>query len=93
MYCSLSQSRIKKILALAAYRKEIEASPNPEARLKEIEHILTKINSPFRTAEKFEVEEIIDPRETRAILCEYVKRAQDITATQLGSKSRVGIRP
>ena len=43
--------------------------------------------------EACEVEEIIDPRDTRPLLCEFVRGAQEITATQLGPKSRVGIRP
>jgi len=77
----------------AAYRKEIEAAPDPEVKIKEIETILTQINSPFRTAEVFEVEEIIDPRDTRPLLCQLVRMSQDITATQLGPKSRVGMRP
>lgn len=78
---------------LAAYRKEIEAAPDPEAKRLEIERILTEVKSPFRSAEVFEVEELIDPRETRPILCRLVQRAQETTATQLGPKARVGPRP
>ena len=78
---------------MAAYRREIEAAPNPGAKLLELEQSFAKFRSPFRTAEAFGVEEIIDPRETRPLLCEFVRRAQDVTATQLGPKSRVGMRP
>jgi len=78
---------------MAAYRKEIEAAPDPEVKRSEIEERIAQLRSPFRTAEAFEVEEIIDPRDTRPILCEFVRHAQQITATQLGTKSRVGIRP
>ncbi|MFC2006328.1 acyl-CoA carboxylase subunit beta [Chloroflexota bacterium] len=79
--------------AQAAYRKEIESAPDPEAKRLEIEKILSQVNSPFRTAEVFEIEEIIDPRDTRPLLCQLVRMSQDITATQLGPKSRIGIRP
>lgn len=78
---------------MAAYRREIETAPDPEARRLEIENRLAQLRSPFRTAEVFSVEEIIDPRDTRPLLCEFVRQAQDITATQLGPKSREGIRP
>ncbi|MBN1368379.1 MAG: hypothetical protein JW967_10695 [Dehalococcoidales bacterium] len=78
---------------MAAYRQEIENAPDPEAKRTEIENRLARLRSPFRTAEAFEVEEIIDPRDTRQILCEFVGNAWEITATQLGIKSRVGIRP
>ena len=78
---------------MAAYRSEIEAAPDPEKKRIEIENSLVELSSPFRTAEAFGVEEIIDPRDTRPILCQFVKVAQGITATQLGPKSRTGIRP
>jgi hypothetical protein len=38
------------------------------------------------------VEEVIDPRDTRPLLCEFARQAQGVTATQLGPKSR-GMRP
>jgi acetyl-CoA carboxylase carboxyltransferase component len=36
---------------------------------------LNKVRSPFRTAERFGVEEIIDPRDTRPLLCEFANLA------------------
>lgn len=62
----------------AAYRAEIDAAPEPKAKLKEIEERLTKLRSPFRSAEKFWVEEIIDPRKTRALLCEFARLAEPL---------------
>ena len=55
-----------------AYRAELEASDNLEKTLAEIKTRLAKVTSPFRTAEKFAIEDIIDPRETRVRLCEFV---------------------
>lgn len=72
----------------AAYRRDIEAAADPDARRRELEDMLEQYRSPFRTAEAFGIEEIIDPRDTRPLLCDWVQLAYEITATQLGPKSR-----
>jgi len=77
----------------AAYRRDIAESPDPEKRRTELEQSFEPYRSPFRTAEAFDVEEIIDPRDTRPILCDFVENAQEITRTQLGPKWRLGVRP
>jgi acetyl-CoA carboxylase carboxyltransferase component len=59
----------------AAYKAELEAAPDPKAKLAEIEARLEKLRSPFRSAESFIVEEIIDPRDTRAILTDFAALA------------------
>ncbi len=59
----------------AAYKSDLEKSDNPELLLKEIEERLNHVRSPFRTAEKFSVEDIIDPRDTRKELCEWISLA------------------
>jgi acetyl-CoA carboxylase carboxyltransferase component len=69
--------------ASAAYRREIESAPDPEAKRQEIEARLEAIASPFRTAEATG-QDIIDPRETRRLLCEFVEDAQPILRSQLG---------
>jgi len=79
--------------ATAAYRREIESSPDPAARLKEIEAELSAAASPFRTAEAFAVEDVIDPRETRPYLCNLVDTWQGRLKTDLGRKPRYGVRP
>ena len=76
----------------AAYRREIEAAPDPELRRREIETRLNELRSPFRTAEAFGIEEIIDPRETRPLLCEWIATAYDVVPSELGPKHR-GFRP
>ncbi|MCU0882554.1 MAG: hypothetical protein MUF14_07795, partial [Hyphomonadaceae bacterium] len=45
-------------------------------RLAEIKAWLDSLRSPFRTAESFYAEEIIDPRETRRLICEWAGLAQ-----------------
>jgi acetyl-CoA carboxylase carboxyltransferase component len=59
----------------AAYKAVIQAAPDPQLKRAEIEARLTQLQSPIRTAEAFGVEEIIDPRETRKLLCEFVELA------------------
>jgi acetyl-CoA carboxylase carboxyltransferase component len=67
----------------AAYRREIEAASDPDAKRREIEARLQALASPFRTAEATG-QDIIDPRDTRRLLVEFVRDAQRILAAQLG---------
>jgi acetyl-CoA carboxylase carboxyltransferase component len=69
--------------AAAAYRREIDNASDPEAKRQEIEARLNRIASPFRTAEATG-QDIIDPRDTRPLLCEFVEDAQTILREQLG---------
>jgi acetyl-CoA carboxylase carboxyltransferase component len=68
----------------AAYRREIDEAPDPQAKREEIERRLKAIASPFRTAESFSIEDIIDPRDTRPLLSDFVRMAQNVIKTQLG---------
>ena len=47
------------------------AAPDPEAARRAIHERLDRLRSPFRSAERFLVEEIVQPAETRAWLCEF----------------------
>ena len=62
----------------AAYKSDLEKSDNPEKLLKEIEERMEKVRSPFKTAESFLAEEIIDPRDTRKLICEFTNLAAPI---------------
>jgi len=59
----------------AAYRAEIDAAIDPAGKMAEIDERLTKLRSPFRSAETFWIEEMIDPRDTRPLLCEFANLA------------------
>ena len=72
----------------AAFRREIEAAPDPTARRLELEERYHRLASPFRTAERFGVTDIIDPRETRALLCDWVQDAWEVAKTQVGPRAR-----
>ncbi|RZS78635.1 acyl-CoA carboxylase subunit beta [Pigmentiphaga kullae] len=77
----------------AAYRADIQGAADPAAREAEIEAELRALSSPFRTAEAFAVEDLIDPRETRPYLCQFIDAAQGRLRTTLGPKLRAGVRP
>jgi acetyl-CoA carboxylase carboxyltransferase component len=62
----------------AAYRADIAAAADPQAELQAIETRLNALRSPFRSAEKFWVEEIIDPRRTRALLVDFARLAEPV---------------
>jgi len=63
---------------MAAHKAEIEAAPDPAAKRAELEAFYLNMTSPFRTAEKFGILDIIDPRETRSILCDWVEDAWEL---------------
>jgi acetyl-CoA carboxylase carboxyltransferase component len=77
----------------AAYRREIAEAHDPDAKREEIQDRLKQLASPFRTAQTFLVEEIIDPRDTRPLLCDFVESAQPIIKTQLGLGQAARWRP
>lgn len=56
-----------------AYKAELSELPGDEvpAAVARIRERLNRYRSPFRSAEVFEIEDVIDPRETRPILCRW----------------------
>ena len=76
----------------AAYRREIENAPDPDAHREMIENRLLKMRSPFRAAHKGDVVDLIDPRDTRRLACTFVKLAQPMLAKLAQREKRV-VRP
>ncbi|MBU2645923.1 carboxyl transferase [bacterium] len=72
----------------AAHRAEIESSDDPDACLKRLQEEYHEVTSPFKTAEAFGLEDIIDPRETRPILCDWIDTAYEMEGLNLGIKRR-----
>ena len=73
----------------AGYAADLAAADDRDAKLAEIEDRLNLLRSPFRTAETFWVEEIIDPRDTRRLLCDFAQLAQPLlTPTPSSLKMR-----
>jgi acetyl-CoA carboxylase carboxyltransferase component len=77
----------------AAYRREIEAAPDPIKRQQELEAELRQFDSPFLTAQAFAVEDVIDPRETRPYLCRFTDIAHERLKMDVGIKRKPGVRP
>lgn len=59
----------------AAYRKELAEADDKDALLASLYKKFEAIRSPFRTAESFYAEEIIDPRDTRPLLVDFLQHA------------------
>ncbi len=74
----------------AAYKRQLEASDDPEAELKALYRKFEAMRSPFRTAEAFIAEEIIDPRDTRPLVVEFVHHAYRVLKAEPRS---FGMRP
>jgi acetyl-CoA carboxylase carboxyltransferase component len=74
----------------AAYKAELQelSEEDRKARLAELEAYYDHLESPFLTAEKFRVPDIIDPRRTREILNEWLDDAWRTLPEQVGVKGR-----
>ena len=59
----------------AAFKSDLEKADDPAALLADIERRMNLVRSPFRTAEAFLIEDIVDPRDTRPLLVEFANPA------------------
>ena len=75
-----------------AYHRQIAQADDPEAKRRELEEQLAAKQSPFPRAEAFSVHELIDPRETRPMLCRWIDRVQPLLPQLLG-QAKFFIRP
>ncbi|MCA1711117.1 MAG: methylmalonyl-CoA carboxyltransferase [Actinobacteria bacterium] len=73
-----------------AFKRLLAESPDAAALKEEIAARLEGVRSPFRTAEAYLVEEIVDPADTRPLLCEWVEQAY---AGLAALPPRKGMRP
>ncbi|WP_417513137.1 acyl-CoA carboxylase subunit beta [Minwuia sp.] len=74
----------------AAYRADLDAADDEAAELATITDRLNKLRSPFRTAETFAIEDMIDPRTTRPLLCDFANLAAPLRKS---GKGRMWMRP
>ncbi len=72
----------------AAYKRELQEAEDPAGRQQALEAYYQQLSSPFRTAERFGVVDIVRPRDTRALLCGWVKDAYAVTQGQIGIRYR-----
>ncbi len=75
-----------------AFRREIAAAANPEARRRELEARFVGRPSAFPRAESFGVNDLIDPRRTRPELCDWIDWIQPLLRERRGRKTH-SLRP
>lgn len=56
----------------AAFKRDIAADDDPAARRSALEDHYNRLSSPLRTAERFLIVDIIEPRTTRPMLCRWI---------------------
>jgi len=69
-----------------AFRREIEAAEDPDARRAELEEAFAARRSPFPRAESFSVHDLIDPRETRGRLCRWIGHVWPLLREQIPTR-------
>jgi len=70
-----------------AYGREIAEAADPDARRRELETEYARAQSMFPRAEAFGVHDLIDPRETRPLLCDWIDEIQPALALQRGPRA------
>jgi acetyl-CoA carboxylase carboxyltransferase component len=78
---------------MAAYRREIESAPDPVARRLEIEARFQRMASVMRQPALARPQEVIDPRDTRPAIIDFIRKTHAVNAARLGPRLRVGMRP
>jgi len=76
----------------AAFRARLAAAEDPDRELERLRAELAAVTSPFRTAERFGVQDLVDPRESRPLLCDWVADAYRVVPELTGRPS-FGMRP
>ncbi len=75
-----------------AFGREIAAAPAPDARRRELEEAFAAGRSPFARAESFGIHDLIDPRRTRPMLCDWIDWIEPLIRENTGPRS-YSIRP
>jgi acetyl/propionyl-CoA carboxylase alpha subunit/acetyl-CoA carboxylase carboxyltransferase component len=64
----------------AAYKRQLAEAENPEALRAELMARIESARGPVGPLSKFQIEEMIDPRDTRRIVCEWVEAAYRVVS-------------
>ncbi|MBY4213357.1 propionyl-CoA carboxylase [Rhodococcus fascians] len=72
----------------AGFSREIAAADDPEAYRREVEERMLALGDPWKTAEAFGIEQMIDPRDTREIVCAFINAAQGLLRSKVGPQQR-----
>ncbi len=75
-----------------AFGRKIAEADDPAAERERLEAEMLARQSPDLRAETFSIHEVIDPRETRPLLCEWIERVQPLLPALAGPR-RFPVRP
>jgi acetyl-CoA carboxylase carboxyltransferase component len=64
----------------AAYKRQLAEAADPAALRAELEARIESARGPVGPLNKFQIEEMIDPRDTRRYICEWVENAYRLVA-------------
>jgi len=78
---------------MAAYKKEIEASDDPAGLIRELERQFAELGGPYAAAANFNVDDVIDPRETRPRVIRALELALNGRSVPAAPVLRHGIMP
>jgi acetyl-CoA carboxylase carboxyltransferase component len=76
----------------AAFQSHLRKAADPSGEAARLQSELASLSSPFRTAEHFGVQDVIDPRDSRVLLCEWIRDAYRLLPDLTGRPS-FGTRP
>lgn len=76
----------------AAFRAQLAVAADAQAEIERIRRTLSAVTSPFRTAERVGVQDLIDPRDSRPLLCDWVQDAYRVLPELTGPPA-FGTRP
>jgi len=62
----------------AAYRRQLAEAPDPAALRAELNARIESARGPLGPLSRFQIEEIIDPRDTRQLVCDWVENAYKV---------------
>jgi acetyl/propionyl-CoA carboxylase alpha subunit/acetyl-CoA carboxylase carboxyltransferase component len=64
----------------AAYKRQLAEAENPEALRAELMARIESARGPLGPLSKFQIEEMVDPRDTRRMVCEWVETAHKVVS-------------
>jgi acetyl/propionyl-CoA carboxylase alpha subunit/acetyl-CoA carboxylase carboxyltransferase component len=78
----------------AAYKRQLAEAADPAALRAEIEARIESARGPIGPLNRFQMEEMIDPRDTRSLICEWVQTAYQVVSQPARLRPRaIGFRP
>jgi acetyl/propionyl-CoA carboxylase alpha subunit/acetyl-CoA carboxylase carboxyltransferase component len=78
----------------AAYKRQLAEAADPVAFRAELEERIERARGPIGPLNRFQMEEMIDPRSTRRLVCEWLERAAPLSALPAALGPRpIGFRP